>query len=65
MCSTVSYASEFTETPYSTVDPGCIFKNYRNNVNPKICAAALELSKNTERLVIGIDDFAIRKGHSS
>lgn len=60
--STVAHASEFTGTPYSTVER--IFKNYLNNVKPKICAEALELSKNTERLIIGIDDFAIRKGHS-
>lgn len=60
--STVAHASEFTETPYSTVER--IFKNYLNNVKPKICAEALELTKNTERLIIGIDDFAIRKGHS-
>lgn len=60
--STVAYASEFTETPYSTVER--IFKNYLDNIKPQICAESLELSKNTERLVIGIDDFAIRKGHS-
>lgn len=60
--STVAHASEFTETPYSTVER--IFKNYLDNVKPKICAETLELSKNTERLIIGIDDFAIRKGHS-
>ncbi|MBI6024457.1 ISL3 family transposase (plasmid) [Clostridium perfringens] len=60
--STVAHASEFTGTPYSTVER--IFKNYLNNVKPKICAEALKLSKNTERLIIGIDDFAIRKGHS-
>ena len=60
--STVAHASEFTETPYSTVER--IFKNYLNNVKPKIYAEALELTKNTERLIIGIDDFAIRKGHS-
>ena len=41
-----------------------IFKNYLNNVKPKICAETLELSKNTEVLIIGIDDFAIRQGHS-
>ena len=60
--STVAHASEFTRTPYSTVER--IFKNYLNNVKPQICAETLELSKNTERLIIGIDDFAIRKGHS-
>lgn len=60
--STVAYASEFTGTPYSTVER--IFKNYLNNIKPEICSETLELSKNTERLVIGIDDFAIRKGHS-
>ena len=60
--STVAHASEFTGTPYSTVER--IFKIYLNNVKPQICAETLELSKNTERLIIGIDDFAIRKGHS-
>lgn len=60
--STVAYDSEFTETAYSTVER--IFKNYLNNVKPKICSKDLGLSKNTERLVIEIDDFAIRKGHS-
>lgn len=60
--STVAHASEFTETPYSTVER--IFKNYLNSIKPRICAETLKLSKNTEKLVIGIDDFAIRKGHS-
>ena len=60
--STVAHASEFTETPYSTAER--IFKNYLDNIKPQICAETLELSKNTEKLIIGIDDFAIRKGHS-
>ncbi|WP_455810438.1 hypothetical protein [Clostridium butyricum] len=60
--STVAHASEFTRISYSTVER--IFKNYLNNVKPQICAEALELSKNTERLIIGIDDFVIRKGYS-
>lgn len=60
--STVAHASEFTKTPYSTVER--IFKSYLNKVKPQICAETLELSKNTEKLIIGIDDFAIRKGHS-
>ena len=59
---TAAHASEFTETPYSTV--GRIFKNYLNSIKPRICAETLKLSKNTERLVIEIDDFAIMKGHS-
>ena len=41
-----------------------IFKNYLDNIKLEICAETLELSRNTERLVIGIDNFAIRKGHS-
>lgn len=60
--STVAHASEITKTPYSTVER--IFKNYLDNIKSQICAETLELSKSTERLVIGIDDFAIRKGHS-
>lgn len=60
--STVAHASEFSGTPYSTVER--IFKNYLDDIKPQICAKTLELSKNTEKLVIGIDDFAIRKGHS-
>ena len=42
--STVVHASEFTGTPYSTVER--IFKNYFNNIKPKICTETLELSKN-------------------
>ena len=37
--STVAHASEFTGTPYSTVER--IFKIYLNNVKPQICAETL------------------------
>lgn len=60
--STVAHAAELTETPYSSIER--IFKNYLNKIKPQICSETLKLSKDTEKLVIGIDDFAIRKGHS-
>ena len=52
----------FTETPYSTAER--IFNNYLDNIKSQICTETLELSENTEKLIIGINDFAIRKGHS-
>jgi transposase len=60
--STVTHASEVTETPYSTTER--IFKDFLDNKISQIKEKVLVAAKETNRLVIGIDDFAIRKGHT-
>lgn len=60
--STITHAARITKIPYSTAER--IFKEYLNVITPKVSEKVLATSKETQNLVIGIDDFAIRKGHS-
>lgn len=60
--STVTQASRVTKTPYSTTER--IFKEYLDTKTPELQDTVLSLSKQTNRLVIGIDDFSTRKGHT-
>jgi transposase len=59
---TVTNAARITKTPYSTAER--MFKKYLDDITPKISNLVLSASKQTEKLVIGLDDFVIRKGHT-
>ena len=60
--STVTHGSRIAKTPYSTTER--IFKRYLDVKVPQVEKVILTTSKKTDNLVIGIDDFAIRKGHT-
>jgi transposase len=49
-------------TPYSTLE--YIFKNWMTVNCPLIQNAAIETSLSDNKLILGVDDFAIRKGHT-
>jgi transposase len=59
---TVLHCSETCDTPYSTVER--IYKKYIDKIVPEIQEKVISESHNTNKLVLGIDDFAIRKGHT-
>lgn len=59
---TVSYCSQTLDIPYSTVEQ--IYKNYVDSIVPQIQEKVILESHNTNKLVLGIDDFAIKKGHT-
>jgi transposase len=50
------------ETPYSTTER--FFKEAALRIAPVTVTAAQEMARQSARLVLGIDDFAIRKGHN-
>ena len=60
--STVSHGATVTETPYRTAER--FFKEAAQRIAPLTKAAALELAQRSTKLILGIDDFAIRKGHN-
>jgi len=60
--STVTNVARITKTPYSSAER--MFKEYLDDITPQISDIVLSTSNKTDGLVIGIDDFAIRKGHS-
>lgn len=59
---TVSHCSQTSDVPYSTVER--IYKSYVDSIVPQIQEKVILESNNTNKLVLGIDDFAIRKGHT-
>lgn len=60
--STVKKASELLNTPYSTTER--FFKGIVMKLIPFVKGHIMELAKKSTKLVLGIDDFAIRKGHN-
>lgn len=60
--STVSHISYISDTPYSSCER--FIKTEIEEVTQTMQDEVLVQSQNTNRLVIGIDDFAIRKGHT-
>jgi len=59
--STVKHTSITTNIPYSNCER--MFKGHLDHLVPVLDQKAKDISKNTNKLVLGIDDFAIRKGH--
>jgi len=60
--STVKHTSITTNIPYSNCER--MFKQHLDILVPILDQKAKDISSNTNKLVLGIDDFAIRKGHS-
>lgn len=59
---TVIHCAKTLKIPYSTVER--IYKNYIDYVVPQLQEQVILESSNTNKLVLGMDDFAIRKGHT-
>ena len=59
---TVIHCAKTLKIPYSTVER--IYKNYIDYVVPQLQKKVILESSNTNKLVLGMDDFAIRKGHT-
>ena len=59
---TVLHCAKTLDIPYSTVER--IYKSYIDERVPKIQEMVILESSNTSKLVLGMDDFAIRKGHT-
>lgn len=60
--STVKHASKVTETPASTVER--VFKTWMEKESHRIQTECIEKAQASNQLILGIDDFAIRKGHT-
>ncbi len=60
--STVKNASELTDSPYSTTER--FFKTIIMKLAPLTEAYATKTAQEATKLILGIDDFAIRKGHN-
>lgn len=59
---TVTHASKQTQTPATTVER--VFKRWMEIECKHVQAVCKEQAIESEKLVLGIDDFAIRKGHT-
>lgn len=59
---TVSHAAKQTQTPATTVER--VFKQWMEIESAHVQAICQEQAVNSNQLVLGIDDFAIRKGHT-
>lgn len=59
---TVQHGAAVTETPYSTAER--FFKEAALRIAPLTSAAAQSAAEQAALLILGIDDFAIRKGHN-
>lgn len=59
---TVKHTAKLFKTPYTSAER--FIKEVLSTVIPILQNDVLTLAQNSERLVIGIDDFAIRKGHT-
>jgi transposase len=59
---TVKHISEVTGTPYKTAER--FFKEAVSYIAPQTLTAAQEAAACSTKLILGIDDFAIRKGHN-
>jgi len=60
--STVQHTAEITKTPYSTAEQ--FFKEIVQSLAPVTEAYAQKRAQKSAKLILGIDDFAIRKGHN-
>ena len=60
--STVQHGAEVTEEAYSTAER--FFREAAMRIAPLTLAAAVEKAQQSTKLILGIDDFAIRKGHN-
>lgn len=60
--STVQHTAEITRTPYSTAER--FFKEIVLILAPKTEDSAQKAAHESKKLIIGLDDFAIRKGHN-
>ena len=59
---TVTHAAKRTQTPTTTVDR--VFKRWMESESTQVQATCKEKAIASSQLVLGIDDFAIRKGHT-
>lgn len=59
---TVTHAAKQTQTPATTVER--IFKQWMESESAHVQATCKEKAVESHQLVLGIDDFAIRKGHT-
>lgn len=59
---TITHASKQTQTPATTVER--VFKRWMEVACQHVQAVCKEQAIESEKLVLGIDDFAIRKGHT-
>jgi len=59
---TVQHSADCTETPYSTIER--FFKEAAMKIAPLVLSAAQDMAQASTKLILGIDDFAIRKGHN-
>ena len=60
--STVTHTARTHSTSYSSCER--IFKQHLDELVPQLDQNVQDVSRTTSKLVIGIDDFAIRKGHT-
>ena len=60
--STVQNGAEIMETPYSTAER--FFKETALRIAPLTIASAQLMAQQSAKLILGIDDFAVRKGHN-
>jgi len=59
---TVTHAAKQTQTPATTVER--VFKQWMEKESVQVQATCKEQAEQSHQLVLGIDDFAIRKGHT-
>ncbi|ANU12059.1 hypothetical protein BBH88_18245 [Planococcus antarcticus DSM 14505] len=59
---TVTHAAKQTQTPATTVER--VFKQWMETESAHVQGTCQEQALNSSQLVLGIDDFAIRKGHT-
>src|SRR5690606_10408207 len=62
MGSTVHHAADILSIPYTTAER--MYKNWMDEDTPRVQQECLAEAKERKQLVLGIDDFAIRKGHT-
>lgn len=59
---TVTHSAKQTQTPATTVER--VFKQWMERESAQVQAVCKEKAEESSQLVLGIDDFAIRKGHT-
>jgi transposase len=59
---TVTHAAKRTQTPATTVER--VFKQWMESESVQVQTVCKEKAVESSQLVLGIDDFAIRKGHT-
>lgn len=59
---TLKHAAYLCKIPYSTAER--IYKEWMDTEATAVQQACIAEAKNSEHLILGIDDFAIRKGHN-